>query len=74
MSWFWIFVVVWLGCGILNYGWALAHYQGMYPLIAKEQYQSDRAFAALMLLMGVIGTIVVLLIRGWDHGLQYRRR
>jgi hypothetical protein len=61
---FWI----WVGCGILNYGTAFAHFQGEFPKIAKDRKAADAQFAAAVALTGPVGTITLAAEGAFDHG------
>lgn len=44
----WVFGLVWVGCGVLAYGCYVDYFQGSYPELAEEDYVADRIRAGLI--------------------------
>lgn len=71
--WLWAaLAVVWIACGIFNYGASLAFWQRKFPTIAYEQRRADVHFALWTALLGPIGLIPVFL--DWKHGFMWTTR
>jgi len=56
-----IFWVVWVACGVLNYGSNFAYFQENWPELAKEHRREDTRFSWFMAVVGPIGTLILLL-------------
>lgn len=76
---FWVILVfIWVVCGVLTFGMALADFQAMsvgYPELRQQQYREDAAMALLFSIFGPIGLFVGFCCSGFaEHGLMYRRK
>jgi hypothetical protein len=54
----------------LNYCATFTYFQTEYALIADECRWGDRAFALLVAAVGPVGTLTILLRRGFRHGIS----
>ncbi len=52
-----LFTIVWIICGIFNYGLTLAYLQRKYSLVAKSEYKSDKLFCFFCSLFGSMALI-----------------
>lgn len=66
-----IFILFWLLCSVLAYGFTFAFMQGEVPETAKKCYRQDREMAFVMSLFGPLGLIVIFSFGGIVHGLKY---
>jgi len=60
-----IFVGIWVLCGVISYGLSFAWYQRNWPLSAKERYWRDMADCALLSLFGPISLATFLVHTLW---------
>lgn len=72
-----IVILIWIVCGVLNYGLMMAYWQKKYPGIAKENYLSDRTEALIQILGGPICLISLTFFRAgrgaaFKYGFLYR--
>lgn len=70
--WTIIFVMIWIICGILSYGFIFAYFQNEYIFIAKEEYNNDQKKAFTIALFGVCGLVAVICLNGYKYGLKYK--
>ena len=74
MEWLILVILVWIACGVFAYGLTFAYYQGKYPGLAAEDYMSDRIFALIPAVCGVVGLFASLICTnfGREYGLRWR--
>lgn len=62
--------VVWITCGVLNWGVTLGDFSADFP---EWPHRSHYGIAAGMALMGPLGTVVTTLLSNfWQHGLVWK--
>jgi hypothetical protein len=66
-----IFILSWLVCSLLGYGWMFAYFQREYPILASNDYKKDLVNAALMSIFGPITVMVALVHGAYKHGLKF---
>ena len=64
-------LVFWVVCGILNYGFEVAYFQGEYPKIAQENKVTDRVFAGIGSLAGPCALFANAIFCGFRHGFRH---
>jgi hypothetical protein len=57
-------IILWIVCGIIDYGFSFAYLQRKYPRLAKIQRNSDIAFCLLSALLGPCSRLVDIAL-GW---------
>lgn len=69
-----LLAVLWIVCGVVQYGWSVAFYQQRWPLVRSK---GDVLFAAVFALFGPLGLFGLILGtlpwgRAWQCGFQWR--
>lgn len=67
-----LFLIFWLVCSILAYGFCFSFYQNKYPIAAKNDYMEDVFYALLLSLFGPVAIITVILMKQYKYGLKFR--
>ncbi len=52
-----VIAIVWIICGVVNYGFTFAYFQRKYPTLAENDYKRDRNMARWFALGGIPGLI-----------------
>ena len=65
-------LIVWIICGVFNYGYTFAYCQREWPSIATECEMGDRAFAVFMAIIGMACFIAIIITGTAKHGIMYR--
>ena len=70
--WLCLVGVLWVGCGLLSYGWKVAYCFGRWPdLRSKEQDRKDRILAATFALFGPASLGGDLIMGNYDYGWRW---
>ena len=67
----WI-TVIWILCGILNYGFVFAYFQKEYPSLAEKNYQKDLWFALTLIPFGMMSLLVTIICKYYIHGIKFK--
>lgn len=65
------YIIFYIICGILSYGFLFAYFQREYPTIAKKKFGRDSVFAHIMALFGPIALLDIFLTGTYKHGLLF---
>lgn len=65
---------IWIVCGILHYGIYLAYLQRKFPLIAKEQYETDVMLVLALSLLGPFSLLLAIIGREYRYGIKFANR
>ena len=63
-----ILALIWVACGIINYGLSLACYQRTFPFSASYNFIRDRRFVLIMSLLGpfsLLASLLLITIKGY---------
>jgi len=66
-----LFILAWIICSILAYGFEFAYWQKKYPDYAKRDYQRDKDNAMLHSVLGPIWIVIILFFDMHKHGLKF---
>jgi len=61
MTYFFIFTILHIICGVFAYGLTLAYFQKNFENIAEEKFQDDSKFALVFGICGIIGLAAVIM-------------
>lgn len=60
------FVLAWIGCGVLGYGYTIGYLHGKFPTVPLDE--SDIGFARYIGIMGPIGLLVAWMMSSFKYG------
>lgn len=67
------FFILWIICGIINYGLTFAYLQREFPRIAKKgRDDDDVSFSMLMSVTGFLGLFILLILGWYKHGFKFK--
>jgi hypothetical protein len=61
-------IIFWVVCGVLNYGFYVAHFQRKYASIAEETATSDRIYGVIVFFTGPFGLFSIIINGFYKHG------
>lgn len=74
----WVYIILWIICGILNYGLSMAYLQNHYKQKNQIDYHKDVIFAMMTSMFGIY-MLIVTISNTWirtgnpfKYGLQYK--
>ena len=65
--------ILWILCGVINYGLMFAYFQREWAIIAEDTYYEDVLFCTIASLLGPMALFVTLLFTGFGikHGFKW---
>lgn len=67
-----LFIVGWITCGTLAYGYSFAHWQREYPILAERDYEIDKRKATWDFVIGPFGLFVIIFMNQTKHGFKWK--
>jgi len=66
-------ILLWIACGLVNYGGMFAFFQREFPCIAEKNRNRDKSFCNMAFATGPWGLIPTILVsRFFKHGFKFK--
>jgi hypothetical protein len=68
----WLLAIVWIVCGVIEYGVSFAYFQRRWPRIAERDYWDDLMQSVCWALFGPFSLLATFWSGTWGYGFKWR--
>ena len=66
-----LFILFWVVCSVLSYGFLFGYFQRKYPLLTDDDYWEDMLFSFLCGIFGPSALLVIIFLKAYEYGLKF---